>query len=218
LASKNLPQVGSLATRFTVKAIGLLMHLELPSSDFFPGASHTKRIDHMEEATGESGSLGSELRSDARTIKESASQRLHREVDARKGGAVDQAKAVSSVLDRAAEELGQHGPSWLQSAVKSVSRSVHELAETVEGKDSQALTRDVQRIAREHPGSFLAACAFAGFAAARVMQAGSRSGGHENERKMGGSGAASPLDQPAIGLRAGTEAYATPPSYGGAAL
>jgi hypothetical protein len=207
----------ALTARFAAVAPRLLMRPELRWSVSLQRVSPTERLDEMEATTGGSGSLGSELRSDARTITDSAAQRLHSEVDARKGGAVDQAKAVSSALDRAAAELGQDGPTWLQSAVKSVSRSVQQLAETVEGKDSRTLTRDVQQLARDHPGSFLAACAFAGFAAARVMQAGARPGGNGKQGVTGQTQAGSSIDEPAISLPAGAEAYVAP-GYGGAGL
>jgi hypothetical protein len=65
------------------------------------------------------GNLGSELRNDAHTLAKTASERLHGEVDARKGGAASQARTLSSALNRASEELGQDSPSWLRSAFGS---------------------------------------------------------------------------------------------------
>jgi hypothetical protein len=128
----------------------------------------------METGSGSPGNLATELRSDAATVTDSAKQRLHSEIDARKGGAAGQARTLASALSSASDELGQDSPSWLRSVFDTVSQTVGRLADTVEQKDSRELTQEVQQIAREHPGSFLAACAFAGFAAARVMQAGAR--------------------------------------------
>lgn len=115
--------------------------------------------------------LGQELSSDAATVSDSAKERLRSEVDARKGVAADQAKAVSSALDKAAGELSD-SPDWLQSAFKQGAQSIQRLADTIERKDARQLTREIQQFARDNPGTFLGACALAGFAAARVLKAG----------------------------------------------
>jgi hypothetical protein len=117
------------------------------------------------------GELREELRGDARSLADSAKQRLQSEADARKGAAATQAKSVSSALAKAASELPD-SPDWLRSAFMQGAQAVQRLADTVEQKDSRQLTRDIQRLAREHPGTFLAGCAAAGFAAARVLKAG----------------------------------------------
>jgi hypothetical protein len=122
----------------------------------------------------DAGELRDELRSDAATVTDSARQRLQSEVDARKGDAADQAKAVSSALDKAASELSD-SPDWLRSAFRQGARSIERLAQTIDRKDAGQLTGDVQRFARENPGTFLGACALAGFAAARVLKAGADS-------------------------------------------
>ena len=59
------------------------------------------------------GDLRTELRNDAGTVTDTAKQRLHSEVDARKGTAAEQAKSISSALDTAAGELDD-SPDWLQ--------------------------------------------------------------------------------------------------------
>jgi hypothetical protein len=117
------------------------------------------------------GELREELRSDAHTITDTARQRLHAEADARKGAAASQAKSVSSALESAAGQLGD-SPEWLRSAFRQGAQTLQRFADTIEQKDSRQLTRDVQQLAREHPGVFLAGCAAAGFAAARVLKAG----------------------------------------------
>jgi hypothetical protein len=115
--------------------------------------------------------LREELRSDAATVTDSAKDRLASEVDVRKGTAADQAKAVSSALDKAAGELS-NSPDWLQSAFRQGAQSIQRFADTIDRKDARQLTREVQQFARQNPGTFLGACALAGFAAARVLKAG----------------------------------------------
>lgn len=126
----------------------------------------------MESSTQSGGGdLRNELRNDASTVADSAKQRLHSEVDARKGTAAEQAKSISSALDTAAGEL-KDSPDWLQSMFRKGAQTVQQFADSIEQKDSQQLTRDVQQLARTNPATFLGACALAGFAAARVLKAG----------------------------------------------
>ena len=64
-------------------------------------------------------------------------------------------------------------------------------AETIERKDARQLTRDVEQLARDNPGTFLAGCALAGFAAARVLKAGIEDTSAHEYR---GPGSAQPYD------------------------
>jgi ElaB/YqjD/DUF883 family membrane-anchored ribosome-binding protein len=114
----------------------------------------------------------SELRSDAKQLGNSAANRIHSEVDARKDTAVGQAKSVSSAIQRATGEMGQDTPDWLKSALRQGAQKIQTFADTIEQKDSRELMRDTQDFARSNPGTFLAACAAAGFAAARILKAG----------------------------------------------
>ncbi len=121
--------------------------------------------------SGPSGGIGSELRSDARTIGDAAESRVLGAVDQRKGGAAQQVKSVATALDRAGGEL-QRSPDWIRTAFQSASEALQRLGDTVEQRDARDLSREIQRLARENPGTFLAGCALAGFAAARVLKAG----------------------------------------------
>ena len=114
----------------------------------------------------------SELASNARQLGSSAVNRAHSEVDARKDQAVTQARSVSSAIERAADGLDEGAPAWLRSAFQQGAQQVQKLADTIEQKDSRALVQEVSNFARNSPGTFLAACAAVGFAAARVMKAG----------------------------------------------
>jgi hypothetical protein len=126
----------------------------------------------MESPSESAGGLRDELRDDAQTMTDTAKQRLHSEVDARKGGAVEQVKSLSSALGSAANQLGGNSPSWMKSAFEQGAQQLQRLADTFEQKDSRQLSREVQQLAAQNPGTFLAGCALAGFAAARVFRAG----------------------------------------------
>lgn len=170
----------------------------------------------MASAPESSGKLGSELRDDAGTLANSATERLHGEVDARKAGAASQARTLSSALNRASEELGEDSPAWLRSAFESASQTVQRLADVVERKDSRELTDEVQQMARRNPGGFLAACAFAGFAAARVLQAGARgSSATAGAQAAAQGGAEIRPAEPALTLPTGPDPYVTKSSAPG---
>ena len=145
----------------------------------------------MESSTENSGGLRQELRGDAGKLGQIMAQRVASEVDTRKGAAASQAKTLSSALGKAAGELGSEGPGWLRTALERGARSIQHFAETIEQKDAQQLNQQVQRLARDNPGTFLAGCALAGFAAARIMRAGAASTGGANsepESVLAGSG------------------------------
>ena len=137
----------------------------------------------QEPSTPGAGGDTSELRSDAQKISSTAANRIHSEVDARKGAAADQARSVSSAIERAAGELDGGAPNWLKSAFQQSADQVQRFADSLEQKDSREILNEVQSFARERPGTFLAACAAVGFAAARVLKAGG-----EQQGGSGGSG------------------------------
>ncbi len=127
----------------------------------------------MEPQSDTEQGVGKELLSDAKDVGSSAVNRLHSEVDARKGDAATQVKSVSSAMETAADGLDANAPTWLKSAFEQGAQQVQKFAETLEQKDSRQLVNDVSDFARSSPGTFLSACAAAGFAAARIFKAGS---------------------------------------------
>jgi hypothetical protein len=131
-----------------------------------------KERETMKPPPENTGATTGELRADAQQLGSSASNRIHSEIDARKGTAADQAKSVSSAIDRAASELDNETPQWLKSAFEQGAMQVRKFADTLEQKDSRQILSDLETLARNNPGTFLAGCAAVGFAAARVLRAG----------------------------------------------
>src|SRR4051794_32811663 len=125
----------------------------------------------MQQPSDGSGGTTGELRSDAKQLGNSAADRIHSEVDRRKETTADQAKSVSSAMQRAAGEMGD-APDWIKSAFRQGAEKMQNFADTLEQTDSRELLRNAQDFARNNPGTFLAACAAAGFAAARILKAG----------------------------------------------
>lgn len=130
----------------------------------------------MQSPPENTGGTAGELRDDAQQLASTAKNRIHSEVDARKGTAANQAKSVSSAIERAAGELDQDTPEWLRSAFQQGASQVRRFADTLEQRDSRQILQDVQTLARQNPGTFLAGCAALGFAAARIFKAGASDG------------------------------------------
>lgn len=126
----------------------------------------------MQSPPENTGGTAADLRADAKQLGSTASNRIHSELDARKGTAANQAKSLASAVDRAAGEFDEGTPQWLKSAFQQGATQVRRFADTLEQKDSRQILSDVQRLARDNPGTFLAGCAALGFAAARVFKAG----------------------------------------------
>jgi ElaB/YqjD/DUF883 family membrane-anchored ribosome-binding protein len=118
------------------------------------------------------GGMADELRSDAQELGSSAKDRIHSEAEAGKSTAAAQAKTVSSAMERTAGELDNEAPQWLKSALRKGASQIQRFADTIEQKDSREILSDVRTFARDNPATFLAACAAAGFAGARVFRAG----------------------------------------------
>ena len=133
-----------------------------------PPMQHPPAKQRRTRAEGAAG----ELRSDAQQIGSKAANRLHSELDARKGNAAAQAKSVSNAIQTAAGQLDDGAPAWLRSTFQQGAEQIQRFAETLEQKDSRQILTDVQSFARQRPGLFLGACAAVGFAASRVFKAG----------------------------------------------
>ncbi|MDQ3483623.1 MAG: hypothetical protein M3448_09505 [Pseudomonadota bacterium] len=137
-----------------------------------------------------------ELRSDAKELGSSAKDRVQREIDARKGNAAEQAKSVSSAIERTADELDPDAPQWLKSAMQQGADQIQRFADTLEQKDSREIFNDVRTFARDNPATFLGACAAAGFAAARVFKAG---GDQSQSSRSQTQGPPAQVDEPTFG-------------------
>jgi hypothetical protein len=127
--------------------------------------------------------MRSQMQSDAQRLSSTASNRLHSELDARKGTAATQARSVSSAIGQAAEGLDEGAPQWLRSAFQQGAQQAQRFADSLEQKDSRQILSDIQDIARNNPGMFIAGCAALGFAAARIFKAGAPDGGFTAESR-----------------------------------
>ena len=126
----------------------------------------------MNQSENQQSGMTGELRSDAHHLGSKTKDRIHSEIDSRKETAASEAKSVSSAMERTAGELGPDSPEWLKSTIRQAAAQVQRFADSIEQKDSRQIFNDVRTFARENPTTFLAVCAAAGFAAARLFKAG----------------------------------------------
>lgn len=171
----------------------------------------------MQQPPNQDGGAAGALGSDAKQLASTAADRLHGEVDSRKGAAVSQAQSVSSAIAQAAEGLDEGSPDWLKSAFRHGAQQVQRFADSIEQKDSRQLMSEAQDFARNNPVTFIAACAAVGFAAARVLKAGSarQDGPQSGQGRQFGENPSFSQNQAFQG-QAGTSSATGVPAYGSA--
>jgi len=133
--------------------------------------------------TSSQSEVADELKHDAGRLKDSLGARARQEAESRKGQAAQVAGSASSALETAADSLRENpdAPDWMASALQQAARKIESLASQVDGRSVDQLSHDVSEFARRNPGTFLAASAAAGFAAARVLRAGADKKRHDSE-------------------------------------
>ena len=155
-------------------------------------------------STSSTSEFKDEVSADANRLKDTATHRAKEEAEARKGQAAQTAQSASSALRGAADELEQdrNSPEWLSSAARQAAGGIERFAGEIQGRSADEIGRNVSRFARENPGTFLAASAAAGFAAARFFRAGAdHRADHHSETQSTGYG------QPSGSIEPGAERY-----------
>jgi hypothetical protein len=149
--------------------------MQSPTQDFGQGSGQglgQSSVQEFGQASGGSSGTADQLKSDAKQLGTTASNRLHSELDARKGPAATQVRSLSSAIGQAGEGLDEGAPQWLRSAFQQGAQKAQMFADSLEQKDSRQIMSDIQDMARRSPGTFIAACAALGFAASRIFKAG----------------------------------------------
>lgn len=176
----------------------------------------TEYRNSAEHAAQQSG-VADELKHDADRVKDTVAARAKKEAESRKGQAVHVAGSTSAAINTVAEDLRENPdvPDWIGSALQQTARKIDSLANHINGRSIDQLNKDVSEFARRNPGTFLAASAAAGFAAARVLRAGVDKKRHDHDNTPSQSASAGeasgwPADENVKPTGAGTFA----PSYG----
>lgn len=157
-------------------------------------------------STSSTSEFKDEVSADANRLKDTATNRAKEEADVRKGQATQTAHSASSALRTAADELEQdrNSPEWLSSAARQAAGGIERFAGEIEGRSPEEIGHNVSRFARENPGTFLAASAAAGFAAARFFRAGAD---HRNETQSSGYDQSTRSGETAGSIETGADRY-----------
>lgn len=138
-------------------------------------------------SSGTTANITEELSSDVSRLRDTAAGKAEEVADTGKQRAASAAQAASFAIGRTADALKEddQAPEWLASAFQKAARQIENLAKSVEGQDVADIRHTVTRFARRSPTTFLAASAFAGFAAARFLRAGGEYQSHQQEGLQG---------------------------------
>lgn len=178
--------------------------------------------------TAESASdLRQELGQDAAHLKDTLTDRAKQGAETGKNKALEIAGSATSALGAAADQLRDNpdAPAWMATGLQKVAQQIEQLANSLEGRSLDDMSRDASRLARDNPGTFLAISAAAGFAAARLLRAGAEKkshaqdgnaqspyGGTQSSSYMQGDTPAWPADENVMPTTPGGSDFA--PAYG----
>jgi hypothetical protein len=128
---------------------------------------------HSDLSSGASA-VRHELADDAARLKHAAEDRAGEKLESGKHKAAHAAESAASALGQAADTLrdNEQAPDWLAGAIETTASRISHFARAIDGRSVADIRNDINHFAREHPASFLAASAAAGFAAARFLHAG----------------------------------------------
>lgn len=138
-----------------------------------------------------------ELGDDAARLKHATEERAGQQLDGGRRKAAAAATSTASAIREAAGSLRQDedAPEWLASALETTAGKISGFASTLEGASASEIRHGINDFAREHPATFLAASAAAGFAASRFLRAGAAYEAHhprDDTRKSSGVSPSSP--------------------------
>jgi len=154
---------------------------------------------------GQQGNAGASARQDSRSTgssEELKEQASHLAEDAKRQGkaqadhyrevAADKVGQVADRIKAAAGELDEGATSSLSSHITGLADSMGRLSSDLREKSGDEILRDVNRLARQNPGMFVAGGLAVGFGLARLMKASASAsqhgGGSESRSEPGGTG------------------------------
>ena len=123
-------------------------------------------------ASGTTGkdSVTAAAREEAVSLKETATRRIKSETEKRKHEVAEELRGVSATLKGKKTPDGE-AAGLSRDLLDHTARLVDDAASTIDELDPRDAIRSARGFARENPLMFIAGCALAGFAAARLMRA-----------------------------------------------
>lgn len=116
---------------------------------------------------GDAGSIREAGKAGASAARHAAQSRLEEGKTAASGAATSAARA----LDEAASSLSSQDQESLARVTSSLAEQLSRLAQSLEQRNVDELSRDARRLAREHPGLFVAGGVALGLAMSRFFKA-----------------------------------------------
>ena len=138
-----------------------------------------KVAEEARRAEREAENLAERARADAGHRLDETRQYVHDEANARVSEAGDSAAREAERAARAASDAAADYPSDRLEvrALEGISRLLEDTASSLRSTDLDTVSRELTRIARRNPVTFMAGAAAVGFAAARLLRAGAEAGG-----------------------------------------
>lgn len=128
--------------------------------------------------------LREELGQDTAHLAETLKGRAMQSAETFKNKALDVTESATGAIEAAADKLRDNpdAPDWMASGLQKIARQIEQLASDLQGRSMDDMGRQASRLARDNPGTFLAASAAAGFAATRLLRAGAE---HKHNTEVG---------------------------------
>ena len=155
-----------------------------------------------------------DMKAKARQAGEQVKAQGMAQLDSYRGTAADELEKVAQSAKAAAAELENQDRTGLSSYVSDMAQSMVELADGLRGKSVDELVGDVNRLARNNPGLFIAGSIAIGFGLTRFARASSHraetSGAREPTTDYGHSDASRPHPSSPLGVPADVTAETLP--------
>jgi len=187
-----------------------------PQAGSTSGQPSTQSSNTASDRTNTTGSSASaeDMKAKARDAGEQVKNQGKAQLDSYRGTAADELEKVAQSAKAAAAELENQDSTGLSSYVSDVAQSMVNLADNLRGKSVDELVGEVNRLARNNPGLFIAGSVALGFGLTRFARASGHraetSGAREPTTDYGHSDASRPHPSSPLGVPADVTAETLP--------
>lgn len=186
---------------------------ESPQAGSTSGQPSTQSSNTGSDRSSGSSASAEDMKAKARDAGEQVKNQGKAQLDSYRGTAADELEKVAQSAKAAAAELENQDSTGLSSYVSDVAQSMVNLADNLRGKSVDELVGEVNRLARNNPGLFIAGSVALGFGLTRFARASSHradSAGREPTTDYGHSDASRPHPSSPLGVPADVTAETLP--------
>lgn len=147
-----------------------------------PNSASSSPTSTSTQSTAGSSTMGhaaEDAKAKAREAAEQVKTQGKSQLEGYRETAADELEAVAQSAKAAAQELEGHDRLGLSTYVSSMAQSMVKLSDDLRGKSVDQLFQDVNRLARDNPGLFIAGSVALGFGLTRFARASSRRAAHD---------------------------------------